>query len=184
MSAAPDGMPPKWIALMKTSIAKLCPEFNMHRMVKQYAEAYYRVTHARYLNLNAQDFAGARRLSNWLARVETAWPALRLDPVPNAVSEIRLGDQIQLSARVALNDLTSDDVLVQVVAGSIDASGSIMNPVTIPMQPSGRDGSSEVFQAVLRPSTKTGLHGYSIRILPKHPDLLSSFLPGLITWAN
>ena len=179
-----DGMPPKWIGLMKTSIAKLCPEFNMHRMVKQYAEAYYRVTHARYLTLNADESARARRLSNWLAKVDAAWPALRLDPVPNAVSEIRLGDQIQLSTRVTLNDLTPEDVLVQVVAGSIDAAGAIMNPVTIPMQPSCKDGSAEVFQAVLRPSTKTGLHGYSIRILPKHPDLISAFLPGLITWAN
>jgi starch phosphorylase len=179
-----DGMPPKWIGLMKTSIAKLCPEFNMHRMVKQYAEAYYQVTHSRYVTLNADDSARARRLSNWLAKMDAAWPALRLDPVPSAVSEIRLGDQIQLSARVALNDLSSEDVLVQVVAGSIDAAGAIMNPVTIPMEPSGRDGSAEVFQAALRPSTKTGLHGYSIRILPKHPDLISPFLPGLITWAN
>ncbi|MBZ5687254.1 MAG: alpha-glucan family phosphorylase [Acidobacteriia bacterium] len=179
-----DGMPPKWIGLMKTSIAKLCPEFNMHRMVKQYAEAYYKVTHTRYLTLNGEDSARVRRLSNWLAKVDAAWPALRLDPVPNAVSEIRLGDQIQLSARVTLNDLTPEDVLVQVVAGSIDAAGAIMNPVTISMQPSGRDGSAEVFQAALRPSTKTGLHGYSIRILPKHPDLISAVLPGLITWAN
>ena len=68
-----DGMPPKWIGLMKTSIAKLCPEFNMHRMVKQYAEAYYLVTHGRYLNLSAEESVRARRLAEWLTKVEAAW---------------------------------------------------------------------------------------------------------------
>jgi starch phosphorylase len=180
-----DGMPPKWIGLMKTSIAKLCPEFNMHRMVKQYAEAYYLVTHRRYLNLNAEESVRARRLADWLVRVEAAWPSLRLDPVKSDVSEIRLGDQIQVSARVALNSLTPDDVTVQVVSGSIDASGEITNPVIIPMQPSGKDGSaSDLFQAAFKPSAKTGLQGYSIRVLPKHADLISPFLPGLITWTN
>jgi starch phosphorylase len=180
-----DGMPPKWIGLMKTSIAKLCPEFNTHRMVKQYAEAYYLVTHHRYLSLSGEDSSRARRLAEWLTKVETAWPLIHVTPVKHDVSEIRLGDQILVSARVALNHLTPEDVAVQVVSGSIDASGEITNPVTIPMQPSERDGSGgDLFQAVLKPSTKTGLHGYSIRVLPRHPDLISSFLPGLITWTG
>ena len=180
-----DGMPPKWIGLMKTSIAKLCPEFNTHRMVKQYTEAYYLVTHSRYLNLNAEESARARRLAEWLIKVEAAWPALRVAPVKSDVSDLRLGDQIQLSARVALNGLTPEDVAVEVVSGSIDAGGEITNPGRILMQPAGKDGSgSDLFQAVLKPSTKTGLHGYSIRVLPRHPDLISSFLPGLITWTD
>ena len=178
-----DGMPPKWIALMKTSIAKLCPEFNTHRMVKQYAEAYYLVTHNRYLNLNAEDSVRARRLAHWLTRVEQAWPDLRVFPVKNDISEIRLGENIQLSARVALSALTPDDVAVEVVSGTIDAGGEITNPETIRMQPAGKDDSGvQLFQAVLTPSTKTGLHGYSVRVLPKHQDLISPFLPGLITW--
>ena len=180
-----DGMPPKWIGLMKTSIAKLCPEFNMHRMVKQYAEAYYLVTHRRYLNLSAEESVRARRLADWLTTVEAAWSSLRVDAVKSDVSEIRLGDQVQVSARVTLNDLTPDDVAVQVVSGAIDAGGEITNPVTIPMQHSGKEDSGcELFQAVFKPSTKTGLHGYSIRVLPKHPDLVDSFLPGLITWTS
>jgi starch phosphorylase len=36
-----DGLPRKWIDRMKASIIRLCPEFNMHRMVMQYADEYY-----------------------------------------------------------------------------------------------------------------------------------------------
>ena len=38
---------------MKTSIAKLCPEFNMQRMAMQYAEESYLVAHRRFRNLSA-----------------------------------------------------------------------------------------------------------------------------------
>jgi starch phosphorylase len=180
-----DGMPRKWVACMKSSIAKLCPEFNMHRMVKQYAEGYYLVTHRRCLSLAAEDSAKARQLAAWLGKVETAWSTVRMDSVKNDISEIQLADQIVVSARVALSSLGPEDVAVQVVMGLVDAHGEIKNPEVIPMQSSGRDGSGmELFQAVLKPSTKTGLHGYSIRVLPQHPDLISSFLPGLIAWAS
>ena len=35
-----DGLPRKWVDRMKTSMIRLCPEFNMHRMVMQYADEY------------------------------------------------------------------------------------------------------------------------------------------------
>jgi glycogen phosphorylase len=180
-----DGMPPKWISLMKTSVAKLCPEFNTHRMVKQYTEAYYLVTHARYLNLSAEESARVRRLAQWLTKMEAAWPGLRIEPVRSEVSEIRLGEQIPVTAKVALNHLCAADVAVQVISGTIDAAGQITNPKMIPMQAAGTDGSgSELFQAVLKPSSNTGMQGYAIRVLPQHPDLVSSFVPGLIRWTE
>ncbi len=37
----PDGLPSKWISLMKRSIATLVPEFNSDRMVEEYARRIY-----------------------------------------------------------------------------------------------------------------------------------------------
>jgi len=88
---------------------KVCPALPE---ALQYTEAYYLVTHGRYLNLNAEESVRARRLAEWLTRVEAAWPALHMAAVKNDFSEIRLGDQILLSARVALNALTPEDVAV------------------------------------------------------------------------
>jgi starch phosphorylase len=36
-----DGLPRKWIALMKNSIATLVPQFNSDRMVEEYARRIY-----------------------------------------------------------------------------------------------------------------------------------------------
>jgi len=55
----------EWISRMKASIAILCPEFNMHRMVKQYTNEYYMVAHNRYLDLGRK--MGPRRGSHSMA---------------------------------------------------------------------------------------------------------------------
>ena len=180
-----DGLPPKWIARMRSSIATLCPEFNMHRMVRQYAEGYYLVAHRRYLSLDGEDSARTKRLASWMSKIKAAWPTIRLEPVKNDTSEIRLGDEIVVSARVTLNALAPEDVAVQVLLGQVDAEGRVKNPEVIPMEPSGKDGSGvTLFRAVVKPTDRTGLHGYSIRALPHHHDLISPFVPELILWAD
>ena len=63
-----DGLPRKWIALMKTSIAKLCPEFNMQRMAMQYADESYLVAHRRFRNLSAEGAERAREVAAWLEK--------------------------------------------------------------------------------------------------------------------
>jgi len=179
-----DGLPRKWIALMKTSISKLCPEFNMHRMARQYADEYYLVAHRRYRTLSAENMSKARDLAAWLGRVEQAWPGIHVEASGEAASEIRLGDEVFVSAKVMLNGLSTEDVAVEVVTGLVGALGEIKNPVMVPMLASGQDGSgSHFFQTVIPTTARSGLHGYAIRVLPKNMDAINSFFPGLITWA-
>ena len=179
-----DGLPRKWIDRMKASIARLCPEFNMHRMVMQYANEYYLVAHHRLQKLQMQEAARAKNLAAWRSRVERAWPRLQLKSVRDDVSEVELGQVVQLSAQVVLDALTPEDVAVQVLAGKVDARGEIKDPVVVPMEPTGKYSSGGyLFRAPLH-TPKSGLCGYAIRILPKHQDSITSFLPGLITWAS
>lgn len=179
-----DGLPRKWITIMKTSIAKLCPEFNMHRMAMQYADEYYLVAHRRYRKLSAEGMAKAKDLAAWLNRVEREWPAIHVESAGEAASEIRLGDDVFVSAKVMLSGLSSEDVAVEVVTGLVGARGEISNPVVVPMLPAGQDGSGAyLYNTVVQTSARSGLHGYAIRVLPRHVDAVSSYLPGLIAWA-
>lgn len=179
-----DGLPRKWIARMKSSIGLLCPEFNMHRMVKQYTNDYYLVAHDRYRELNADGACCARNMAAWLGRVEEAWPRLRVESVEDSVPEMDLGDRVQLAARVFLDSLTPDDIVVEGVLGRVSANGEIGKFITIPMQPCGPcENGMYSFQCLLQPKGQSGLYGYAVRVLPRHPQALSRFLPGLIAWA-
>ncbi len=180
-----DGLPRKWIARMKSSIAALCPEFNMHRMVKQYANEYYLVAHGRFRALSAEKGAEAMRLAAWLGKMEQTWPRLRIESVTDGVSEIELGGRLEVSATVFLDCLTPDDVTVETVLGRLSADGEITDFITTAMQPCERDSTGNYkFRSVIQPSARSGMYGYAIRILPKHPLSQSAFLPGLILWAG
>ena len=180
-----DGLPRKWIQLMKTSIAKLCPEFNIQRMAIQYAEEAYLTANCRFRNLSAGNAARAKEVAAWLRKVETEWPRLSVESIDEGISGIRLGEEVLVSAKVALNLLSPEEVEVQVLTGLVDSEGDLKDPIVIPMRLSERDAAGAyLFQAVVQPSARSGLHGYAIRLLPKHADSVSPFLPGLIKWAQ
>jgi starch phosphorylase len=179
-----DGIPRRWVDLMKSSMGLLCPQFNMHRMVMQYADEYYLATHRRYCRLHAEDAARARNLAAWKKRVEWAWPRVQVRPIPAGSEEVELGSEVVITAEVALDALTPDDVSVQLVTGRVDARGELQDRVLFPMDCSGRESSGAyVFRSVWRPG-KSGLCGYAIRVLPKNADAVGPFWPPLITWAG
>jgi len=179
-----DGLPPKWIDRMKASIMRLCPEFNMHRMVMQYMDEYYLTAHRRHQRLQADNAARARDLAAWRARIESAWPRIQIKSVSNGLGEFNLGNEIPVSATVYLDSLTPDDVTVQILSGRVDAHDEIKSPEVTPMAAAGSEGNGCYrFQTSLR-TDKSGCFGYTVRILPHHPDAVTSFIPGLIQWAS
>jgi starch phosphorylase len=53
------------------------------------------------------------------------------------------------------------------------------------MQPAGQSPEGLcIFEAAAVPCCRSGLHGYTVRVLPYHADEAKAFLPGLITWAD
>ena len=40
-----------------------------------------------------------------------------------------------------------------------------------------------IYQLSAPMARSSGMHGYTVRILPRHEHLSSPYLPGLITWA-
>ena len=179
-----DGVPRKWIDRMKTSIMRLCPEFNMHRMAMQYTDEYYLAAHRRHLRLQADDASRARNLAAWRVRVEAAWPRLQIKAVSNGLGEFNLGNEIPVSVTVFLDSLTPEDVSVQIFSGRVDAHDEINSPEITPMTASGNEGNGLYrFQASLH-TAKSGFFGYAVRILPHHPDAVTPFIPHLITWAS
>ncbi len=180
-----DGLPRKWIARMKTSIATLCPEFNMHRMVMQYATEYYLLAHRRSQHLQKQNASNARQLAAWMERIKTAWPQVSVESTTEMVEEVRLGDPLTVTANVNLNGLGANDVTVEAIVGKMNGNGEMVDVAIAPMKPVGFDPSGNSrFEATLQPSSRSGLHGYAIRVLPQHADAVSPFIPGLITWAS
>jgi len=181
-----DGLPRRWIARMKASIGRLCHFFNTHRMVREYTERFYLPAASRYEQLTDKGMDRAKALAAWKARVQENWAQVSIEALDaEPLTELRVGGAVRAQARVHLGKLTPDDVTVEIYLGRVDADGNIVEAEATPMQPVGpATEGSYLFEASAVPCRRSGLHGYSVRVLPRHPDLTSPFLPGLITWAT
>jgi starch phosphorylase len=180
-----DGLPRRWIAHMKASIQILCRTFNTHRMVGEYTERYYLPSATLYQQLTADGLARAKGLAAWKARVRAHWSQIRVEAVETEpLTEVQVGGEFPVQARVYLGALTPEDIAVELYMGQVDASGEIEGAAATAMEPVGPDGDgSYLYQASAVTCRESGMHGYTVRVLPYHPDLTTSFLPGLIAWA-
>jgi starch phosphorylase len=180
-----DGLPRRWIASMRSSIASLCPLFNTQRMVTEYATRFYASAHRRYLSLTASEAARARALAGWCERVRNHWNEVRVETIHRVSStSIAVGDRIAVCARVRLGAIAPEDVAVQLYLGRVDAEGDLTGAAAIPMLlADSAPGGLHTFQAADVPCSTSGRHGYTVRVLPHHPDEPRAYLPGLISWA-
>ena len=181
----PDGLPRRWVARMKASMSATCPVFNTNRMVHEYIERFYHPCAYEWSILTADDFAKARELASWKSRVKKHWSSIRIDNVEmDEMPEIKVGARITVRAQVHLGHLAPEDVAVEIYQGIVDAQGNIVNAGAIHMNCSASNGDGNyAFEGAIS-CRNSGLHGYSIRVLPRHPDLSNPHELGLILWTS
>jgi starch phosphorylase len=81
--------------------------------------------------------------------------------------------------------LAPDDVRVEFYMGRVAANGEVLGGEATAMDfvEQAEQGES-VYESSAVSCHQSGLHGYTVRVLPHHRDLLSPFVPGLIAWAG
>ena len=184
-SRSAEGLPLEWIQRMKRSIASYSAQFNSHRMVCQYVESSYLKAAERSQRLLADDLTPARQLAAWQRHVHKAWPAVTVTIDDDHQPEKQtVGDSVDVRARVHLGNLSPDDVEVQLYMGRVTSKGVIVEPqVSVMTLARSLDSNTYLYEASDVHCHTSGSLGYTVRVLPKHVDLVSSFSPGLITWA-
>jgi starch phosphorylase len=181
----PNGVPRRWIARMKGSLQALCHFFNSHRMVEEYTEKFYLPAAARAGGLAADNLSKARALAAWTSRAREQWPQVRAEvlDIPGQ-TELPVGGDVRAKARVYLGGLSPEEVSVELYLGQVDADGKIVQGMATPMQPVGFEENGSWLYHAVATCSDSGLHGYTVRVLPKHPDLNTPFLEGMIAWGK
>lgn len=180
-----DGLPVGWINRMKSSIKSIGYFFNTHRMLDEYTHSFYLPGSVHYKALIEDGFARAKSLATWKSKIMSNWSNVGAEVVDCCVDEeIEVGEELRPQARIYLGSLTPEDVRVELYLGQIDASGEIVDADIIPMTLLEHEqNGAYLYVANHVTCKKSGIHGYTLRVLPCHPDLLTSFMPGTIRWA-
>ncbi len=180
-----DGLPRPWVGKMKDAIRLNCPFFNTARMVGEYAGRAYFPASDRYHTLTADNYAPAKELAAWKAKLGEQWFNIRIKDIDiSAASEIEVNQTVAVKAKVDLATLTNDDVQVELYQGAIDANGEIVNALPVVMDYQGEDTQRLGIYTANIIYTTSGLQGLSLRVLPKHEHLSSPYEPRLIAWAE
>jgi len=179
-----DGLPRRWIAKMKDAIRLNCPFFNTSRMVREYAERAYFPASDRFNTLSENNYAPAKELAAWKAKLNQHWYNIKIADVDvSASTDIQVNQTVAVKARIDLATLNPDDVQAELYQGAIDANGEIVNGVPVVMDYQGEDKQGLSIYTANITYTTSGFQGLSLRVLPKHDHLSSVYEPRLIIWA-
>jgi len=179
-----DGLPHRWIEMVRHTLVTLGPKVLAGRMVREYVERLYTPAAGAHRALTVGgDWAGARELASWKGRVRAAWPQIRVEHVEvgEAADAPELGSTLGLRCHVSLDGLDPADVDVQVVSGRVDDADRITDATAVSLKAADRadlDGRWR-YEGPLELG-RTGPFGYTVRILPSHRLLASGAELGLI----
>lgn len=177
-----NGIPSQWIAMVKKSIAEHAPRFSTARMVRDYASKFYMPAAQAYTRLSSEDLQPARNALAWRDRIQQAWKDVTILSVTDDSSRTNhLGQQFTVRATVNLGSIQPGEVRVEAVTGKIGPNRELIqvDPIVLGFKETN-DGRS-LFEGTVNCRT-TGYQGYTVRIVPTHPDVHTASELPLVTW--
>jgi glycogen phosphorylase len=176
--------PRDWVSRIKSSIGSLGPKVMASRMVKDYVRELYEPTAAQTDALAAASFERARALAAWKARITEAWPEVKVLDVESDedTGMVDLGGQRDVAVSVELGSLSPDDVAVELLHGPVVGGDELTGASVVRLTPADSPDGVYRYAGSFRCDT-SGRHGYTVRIVPAHPDLVNPVELGCIAWA-
>ena len=123
-----DGVPGRWIEMVRHTLKSLGPKVLATRMVRDYVRQLYTPAAVTGRALNS-DYKGATELAAWKKQVRAGWDDVRVEHVEShgVGDNPEVGSVLTVRAFVALGSLTPDDVAVEVVHGVIDGDDDLVD---------------------------------------------------------
>jgi starch phosphorylase len=185
--AKPDGrLPLAWLQLMRESIRTVVPEFNTHRMVREYNEKLYEPAARAHAVLAQGGGKKAVELSRWKEQMRKEWPQITIEKVevPTTVhGAIQAGASLTVSAVVHLGTIAPGEVKVEVYYGPTE-NEEIAQPeiAELPLKKPTTEKGKYQFEGSIR-AAESGSYGLSVRVVPRHENLTQAHELRLIKWA-
>ncbi|WP_300644610.1 alpha-glucan family phosphorylase [Nocardioides sp.] len=177
-----DGLPERWIEMVRHTLCTLGPKVLASRMVSDYVEQLYLPAAVSARQMDGPKYDGARELAAWKQRVRQHWGEVHVDHVESGgLGDVpQLGEVLRVRAYVSLGELSPDDVDVKVVHGRVNETDDLTDVVAESLDHcESYEAGRHQFAGEIR-LRRTGPFGYTVRVLPKHAGLASQADLGLV----
>ncbi len=169
------GIPSRWVARMRESMARLTPLFSTNRVVRQYTEELYLLAASAFADRAKNRGAKAATLLNWRSQLAKHWSAARF----GTATVEQTDGQFQFEVQVYLDDLDPDSIGVELYAEG--RNGNV--PVRHPMdrgKPLAGSVNAFVYTANI-PVSRAAVE-YTPRIVPRHSGASVPMEAPFILW--
>jgi starch phosphorylase len=165
-----NGLPVKWLARMRESMAQLTPQFSASRAIQDYTDDHYLPGASGYRQRSAKKGALAAEIEQWLKKVAEQWHTVRFGPVRaethdghhSFTVEISPGGLLTSDIKVELYAMPSVIELMSPPARSANSTGPVTYSARI---------------AATRPASD-----YTPRVVPYHPAVAAPLETSQILW--
>jgi len=172
-----NGIPTRWVAHVRQSMARLTPQFSANRAVREYLEKYYLPAAKTYRAREANKGALADKIVDWQRVLREHWQSIAFGPVE--VNSDSAGHEF--TAEVCFHEALLHSITVELYADA--ATGG--QPEQIQMQRRMRLKRAQngyIFSA--RVSSDRPASDYTPRVIPWHPDANVPLETSEILWRH
>ena len=127
--------------------------------------------------------AAARAKARWTGRVRRSWGQVSVEHVDTegVAQDPQIGDELSVCAYVSLGSLAPEDVRAEIGYGRVSETDHIHERKYAALSPAGDLGGGRHRFCGTITVDRSGPFGYTVRVLPAHPDLAHRAELGLVT---
>jgi glycogen phosphorylase len=169
------GIPLRWVARMRESMARLTPTFSTNRVVRQYTDEHYLSAAAAFGRRSENRGSLGTDLVAWRAEVAKHWSTLRF----GTATMQKQGEQYVFQVQVFLGGINPDSVKVELYAEAQKNADAITQPMNRGEHLVGAEGGFTY--AAIVPTTRPAAD-YTPRLVPQHVGALVPLEAPFILW--
>ena len=181
-----NGMPTKWIELMKNSIITTGGKYSTARMLVDYTNNYY-MPLCKLSKKYYGDIDNVAAFNSWKKDLYTNWKDVKITQTENDLDNITIdaGNKIEVACEVTLPNIDVDNITVQVYYGKILENGIVEDISIIPMELTEENPEERKYYYTAKIELTTGgNYGYTFRVMPKNEMILEPANLDLIKWVT
>ncbi len=171
----PRGIPVRWVARMRASMAGLAPRYSSNRMLREYVERLYLPAAARVRKRTADHGRLGKELLTWQRMLAHQWPSLRF----GTVEVHREGDAWCFTVTLYLAGLDPAAVAVELYAEPFDGTTPVREPLA-KREPLAGEAGWYRYQGRVR-ATRPAEH-FTPRVIPAHCEAQVPLEESHILW--
>ncbi len=160
-----DGVPHKWVEMIKKNIAEIAHRFTTARMIDEYFDKFYNRMYQRKQLLIENDFRNLHDIASWKHRLANSWDNIKLVDFKDdqiLTQPLVLGKKYDVEILIDLDGISPDCVGIELV---ISEQNKVLE--THQLQYVDRDGTIVRYRLSFQPS-KAGLLNMALRVYPRH----------------